>query len=81
MTVTMVITLTTCLFKISCCALEKKVTLSLDSFNPCSKFIQCFSSYTFMRKFYGVIRFYGVIWFRDTKDLLLLAAESRDCNY
>ena len=26
--------------------------------------------------------FYGVIWFRDTKDILLLrAAESGDCDY
>lgn len=35
-----------------------------------------------MRRFYGVIGFYGVIWFRDTKDIpLLRAAESRNCDY
>lgn len=32
-----------------------------------------------MRRFYGVIGFYGVIWFRDTEDALLLrTAESRE---
>lgn len=46
---------------------ERKATLSLDSFNPPFKFIQCFNPYEFMGKFYGDIEFYGVIWFRDTK--------------